>query len=106
MILTSSTAEVFDAIKAGSELDLYTLVEWENLGVVDIAFPVHRVGLLIDPYTDPDFDMRDKHPKLEVLEWALQKNGWSIFFVNLKKFKERGMPYVEELRKQLADVHF
>ena len=95
--------EVYDAVKQ-DELDILSFVDWENLVNVDIAFPVHRVGLLVDSLTNPTVDEREFSPKLLGKKWAMEKNGWRITLVNYEAFKSSGTEYVAGIRSQLTEV--
>lgn len=95
--------EVYDRVKA-DDLEIYPFIEWENMALIDIAFPVNRVGILVDGETIPEFDIRSVDSKLEAQKWAMEANGWSVFVVNFGEFKEGGVEYINDLRQNLKDV--
>lgn len=88
-----------------TDLDLFMLIQWENLQVVDIAFPVHRVGVIIDTESNPGADPHSINKNIEAVKWAMEENGWNLVTVNYTEFKQGGAEYIEGLREQLIEVN-
>jgi hypothetical protein len=80
-------------------LDLFMLIQWENLQVVDISFPVHRVGMMVDTTSNPLVDSNSINRDLLGIKWAMEENGWKLITVNYEEYKQGGVDYVENLRK-------
>lgn len=97
-------AEIYNILST-TELDLFMLIQWENLQVVDIAFPVHRVGILIDTESTPFLDNDTVNKELQAMQWAMEENGWQLIMLNYTEFKQNGIEYVEDLRVQLEEVN-
>lgn len=98
-------SEVYNTLKAaGSDLDIFTLIDWENTGIVDIAFPEHRVGIIIDSVSNPLTDRSSKTSFNQCLASVMRSNGWIILEVNYFEFSEGGIQFAEQLIDQLKQV--
>lgn len=80
------------------------LIQWENLQVVDISFPVHRVGILVDTISSPYNDGQNINKDLQMIEWCMRENGWRLILINYEEFKQHGTDYIENIREQITKV--
>ena len=87
-----------------TDLDLFMLIQWENLQVVDIAFPIHRVGVIVDTDSVPNVDISNINSDIQAMQWAMEENGWNLVTLNYVEFKQGGAEYIDEIKDQLTQV--
>lgn len=101
----NKVSEVYSAIKSSCDLEIYTFVDWENTGTLDIAFSEHRVGVILDTKMNPITDRAATSNENRVLANVMRLNGWQIIELNYFEFQEGGVDKLNEVVEQLKSAY-